>query len=206
MRGAGTPPGPGAAISRLARHVPVGAVYLAGLVPVAALAVEALLAGLGADPVKRIEHALGLAALQFLLAGLAITPLLRFAGVNLMRFRRAFGLVAFGLAAAHLAVWVVLDLQFRWSEIAADLTRRPYIIAGMAAFALLVPLALTSSDSALRRLGTLRWRRLHRLVYPAVLLGALHHLLTFKVPTPEAYAYLGIASALVALRLLPLRG
>jgi sulfoxide reductase heme-binding subunit YedZ len=203
-------PGPkamhAARIAGAIRRVPVWSVYALGSLPILLLGVEAATRGLGADPVKRIEHALGLAALQFLLAGLAVTPILRFWGVNLIRFRRALGLLAFGHAALHVAVWMMLDLQLRWSEIAADLTRRPYIVAGMVAFMLLIPLAATSNDSALRRLGALRWRRLHRLVYPAVLLAGVHHLLSFKVWTVESVAYFSVGAGLLALRLVPVAG
>jgi sulfoxide reductase heme-binding subunit YedZ len=184
-------------------RVPTGAVYLVGLVPAVLLTAEALVDGLGADPAKRIEHAFGTAAVQFLIASLAVTPLRRFAGINLLRWRRGLGLVAFAYALAHLAVWVVLDIQLRWDEIARDLMRRPYVIFGMAALLALLPLAFTSTDGAIRRMGALRWRRLHRLVYPAAILVALHVVAQAKVWAAEPVAYAAALVLLVGFRLVP---
>ncbi|MBD3763980.1 MAG: protein-methionine-sulfoxide reductase heme-binding subunit MsrQ [Rhodobacterales bacterium] len=191
------------AVNAAARRVPVRAVYALGLVPLALLVGRGVTGDLGVDPVKTIEHDLGLRALQFLLLGLCITPLRRFAGVNLLRFRRALGLTAFLYVALHLAVWLLLDLQLRWSEIGADLVKRPYIVLGMAGFAVLVPLALTSTDSAVRRMGAAAWRRLHRLTYAAVLLGAAHYLILVKAWPIEPILYALAAVALVLLRLWP---
>ena len=182
------------------RRVPSWAVYGLGLLPLAILIWQALTGALGIDPVKALEHQLGLTALQLLVAGLLVTPLRRWAGVNLIRFRRAIGVLAFIYAALHLLVWVLLDLQLRWSEIGADLARRPYVIVGMLGFACLVPLALTSNDWSVRRLGAVAWRRLHRLTYVAVLLGALHYLLLVKVWSAEPLLYALGAGGLVALR------
>jgi sulfoxide reductase heme-binding subunit YedZ len=184
-------------------RVPTGAVYLLGLVPLVLLVAGALADGLGADPAKRIEHAFGTAAVQFLIATLAVTPLRRLAGINLMRWRRGLGLVAFAYGVAHLGVWVVLDIQLRWDEIARDLSRRPYVIFGMAALVALLPLALTSTDGAIRRLGALRWRRLHLLVHPAAILVALHVVAQAKVWAAEPVAYAAALVLLVAFRLVP---
>jgi sulfoxide reductase heme-binding subunit YedZ len=175
-------------------------------VPLAALVWQALSGGLGIDPVKALEHQLGLTALQLLLAGLLVTPLRRWAGINLIRYRRAIGLLAFLYAVLHLLVWVLLDLQLRWSEIGADLVKRPYIIAGMLGLACLVPLAVTSNGWSVRRLGAAAWQRLHRLTYVAVLLGALHYLLLVKVWSAEPVLYALGAVVLVALRWLWRRG
>lgn len=189
-------------LNTLVRRVPTWVVYLGGAVPLALLVWRAVTDDLGADPVRALERQLGLLGLQFLLASLAITPLRRI-GLNLIRFRRALGLLAFGYLAVHLTVWVVLDLGFRWSELAADLVKRPYIIAGMAGFALLVPLAATSTNAAIRRMGPVAWGRLHRLVYLAVLAGVLHYILLSKVWTGNLLVYAGLALGLLALRLLP---
>jgi sulfoxide reductase heme-binding subunit YedZ len=177
-------------------------VYLAGLVPLAMLMWQATSGGLGVDPVKALERQLGLTALQLLLASLVITPLRRWTGVNLIRYRRAIGLLAFFYAGLHLLVWVTLDLQLRWAEIGADLVKRPYIIVGMLAFALLVPLAATSNAWSIRRLGALAWQKLHRLAYLAVLLGALHYLMLVKVWSAEPLLYAAGAAILVGLRAL----
>ena len=195
-----------ASLNGALRRVPTWAVYGLGLVPLAVLVWRALSGGLGIDPVKTLEHQLGLTALQLLLAGLLVTPLRRWTGVNLIRYRRAIGLLAFLYAALHLLVWLWLDLQLRWSEIGADLVKRPYVIVGMLGFACLVPLAMTSNGWSVRRLGAAAWQRLHRLAYAAVLLAALHYLLLVKVWSAEPLLYALAAAGLVALRWLWRRG
>jgi sulfoxide reductase heme-binding subunit YedZ len=195
-----------ASLNGALRRVPVWAVCGLGLVPLAVLVWRGLSGGLGIDPVKTLEHQLGLAALQLLLAGLLVTPLRRWTGVNLIRYRRAIGLLAFLYAALHLLVWLWLDLQLRWSEIGADLVKRPYVIVGMLGFACLVPLAMTSNGWSVRRLGAAAWQRLHRLAYAAVLLAALHYLLLVKVWSAEPVLYALAAAGLVALRWLWRRG
>ncbi|MFD1914066.1 protein-methionine-sulfoxide reductase heme-binding subunit MsrQ [Halodurantibacterium flavum] len=183
------------------RRIPVWLVWVLGLLPLVWLVVQAFRGGLGVDPVKALEHRLGLHGLQFLLLGLAITPLRRL-GLNLLRFRRAIGLIAFTYVMLHFAVWLSLDMQFEWNQIGRDLVRRPYILIGMAGLLLLIPLALTSNDASLRRLGARRWRLLHRLTYVAVLAGALHFVLLVKGWPAEPFLYLGAAAALLLLRLL----
>ncbi|MCA3452894.1 MAG: protein-methionine-sulfoxide reductase heme-binding subunit MsrQ [Rhodobacter sp.] len=195
-----------ASLNGALRRVPVWAVCGLGLVPLAVLVWRGLSGGLGIDPVKTLEHQLGLTALQLLLAGLVVTPLRRWTGVNLIRYRRAIGLLAFLYAALHLLVWLWLDLQLRWSEIGADLVKRPYVIVGMLGFACLVPLAMTSNGWSVRRLGAAAWQRLHRLAYAAVLLAALHYLLLVKVWSAEPLLYALAAAGLVALRWLWRRG
>lgn len=189
-------------LNGLARRVPTWVVYGLGLVPLGFLLWGALFGGLGIDPVKAIEHRLGELGLQLLLAGLAITPLRR-VGVNLIRFRRALGLLAFFYIALHLVAWIWLDMGLRWSEMAADLVKRPYVMLGMLGFAVLVPLALTSTNTAIRRMGPVAWGRLHKLVYVAILAGVLHLLLLTKVWTTEILVYAALALLLLALRLLP---
>lgn len=176
-------------------------VYALGALPLALLVADTLGGRLGVDPVKAIEHRLGEVALQLIVAGLCVTPLRRLAGVNLIRFRRQIGVLAFAYAGLHLLVWMSLDLQFRWAEIGADLVKRPYIVLGMAAFLLLLPLAATSNDLSLRRLGAARWRRLHWLAYPAALLAALHFVWLMKAWAAEPLLYLAGIAALLALRL-----
>lgn len=158
--------------------------------------------GLGVEPIKALERALGLFALKLLLAGLAITPLRRFAGLNLLRFRRAVGLLAFFYVVVHLLVWLVLDLQSP-ALIWADIVKRPYITVGMAAFALLIPLAITSNNASVRRLGAAGWRRLHRLVYPAAALAALHFAMLVKGFPVTPLVYAGILAVLLMLRIRP---
>jgi len=140
--------------------------------------------------------------LQFLVVSLAITPLRRL-GLNLIRFRRALGLLAFGYVALHLTAWVTLDMGLRWSEMAADLWKRPYVILGMVGFLALLPLAATSSNAAIRRMGPVAWARLHKLAYGALVAGLLHLALLSKVWTVEILVYCGLGLGLLALRLLP---
>lgn len=184
------------------RRVPPGVLYLLGVVPFGVLVWQALTGGLGIDPVRELEHRLGLYGLQFLIAGLMVTPLRRWTGINLIRYRRAIGLLAFFYVSLHLTTWVVLDLQLRWSEIGADLVKRPYIIVGMLGFLAMVPLAVTSNNVSVRRLGAASWARLHQLTYVAVLAGAAHYLILVKAWPLEPILYALVAAGLVALRFL----
>jgi methionine sulfoxide reductase heme-binding subunit len=189
-------------LNSFARRVPTWVVYGLGLVPLAFLVWGVVAGGLGVDPVKAIEHRLGELGLQFLLASLAVTPLRRL-GLNLLRFRRALGLLAFTYVALHLTAWIWLDMGLRWSEMAADLVKRPYVIVGMLGFVAMIPLAVTSTNAAIRRLGPLAWRRLHRLAYLALAAGALHLVLLSKVWTGEVLVYSGLALVLLGSRLVP---
>lgn len=189
-----------AALNTLVRRVQPWMLYAAAPLPAMWWLWLGLAGELGAEPIRALEQRLGEFALQLLVAGLAVTPARRWLGLNLMRLRRAIGLVAFFYVCLHLACWLVLDMNLLWGQILADIARRPYITVGMVAFALLVPLALTSSDAAIRRLGAPAWRRLHRLVYPAVILGGLHYLLLAKGFRLEPLAYLAAILALLSLR------
>jgi len=194
-----------ARLNAILRRLPTWPVWVLGLLPAVWLTWRLFTGGLGVDPVAVYERELGLLALQFLLASLCVTPILRLSGVNLIRFRRALGLLGFGHAALHLLVWVVLDKQFFWAEMGKDILKRPFITVGMVAFALLVPLALTSTDGAIRRLGAAGWRRLHRLAWPATILGAVHYLLVVKSWPIEPILYLAAALGLVGVRIVWLR-
>ena len=191
------------ALNRAARRIPVWVVYLLLALPIPWFFYQGLTGGLGRDPVKGLEHLYGLWALRLLIAGLAISPLRRVFGVNLLRFRRAIGVMTFVYALAHLAVWALLDVQ-GLSRIWADILKRPYITIGMAGFLCLVPLAATSNNWSLRKLGA-RWRKLHRLTYVAALLAALHFLWLAKGFQLEPLVYAGLVAALLIYRL-PLRG
>lgn len=191
-------------VNRALRRLPVWAVYAAGAIPAAVLLWGAVFGGLGPDPVKGLERPLGEWGLRFLIAALAVTPLTR-TGLRLMKFRRALGMLGFWYVLTHFTVWVVLDMGLYWPQIAGDLVKRPYIIVGFAGLLMLLPLAVTSTDGMVRRLGAQAWRRLHRLAYPAILAGAVHFLMIGKVWTTEALIYLGLVVALLALRLIPRR-
>ncbi|MCR8549149.1 protein-methionine-sulfoxide reductase heme-binding subunit MsrQ [Salipiger sp. P9] len=187
-------------INAAARRVPNWALYILCPLPALWLLWQGLTGGLGVEPIKALEHELGELALQLLIAGLCITPLRKLAGVNLLKFRRAVGLIAFLYVALHLLVWLALDVQIP-AQIWADIVKRPYITVGMLGFALLIPLALTSNNLSLRRLGGRRWRQLHRLTYGAVLLGALHYMMLAKGFQIEPLVYLTVVLGLLALRL-----
>jgi len=190
-----------AILNGAARRVPNWIFYVLGPLPAVWLFLQGVQGGLGVDPVKVIEHELGLIALQLLIAGLAITPLRRFAGLNLIKWRRPIGILAFVYVVLHLLTWVLLDMQLYWAQMLQDIAKRPYITIGMVGFVLLIPLAWTSNNRALRRMGAGAWQRLHRLVYPAVLLGAVHFVMVQKVWEAEALAYAGAVIMLLALRL-----
>ena len=189
-------------LNALARRVPTWVIYGLGLVPLGLLVWGAVFGGLGPDPVKAIERGLGKRGLQFLLASLAITPLRR-VGLNLVRFRRALGLLSFLYISLHLVAWVWLDMGLRWSEMLADLTKRPFVILGMIGFLVMIPLAATSWTGAIRRMGAAAWQRLHKLSYVAILAGVVHQALLSKVWTVEVLLYLGLGLGLLALRLVP---
>lgn len=193
------------AVGDAARRVPRWVVYAAGLLPALWVTFALFTGRLGADPVAAAEHRLGLTALQFLIATLAITPLMRFVGVKLIRQRRPLGLLAFTYAVLHFLVWLALDMQFLWGQIVEDLTTRWYFVVGMVGLLAMAPLAWTSRDSAIRAMGAARWRRLHRLAWVAAAAGALHYLLLVKTVTVEPLLYAGAVLALLGLRLIPRR-
>lgn len=183
-----------------ARRVPSWVIYVLGAIPFAALVYGAIFGGLGVDPVKALENELGQWGLRFLVASLAITPLMRL-GLRLLKFRRAIGLVGFYYICLHFMVWITLDLALRWGQIGTELYKRPFIVVGFAAFLLLIPLAVTSWNGAIRRLGAVAWRRLHRLAYPAILAGAVHYVMIGKVWSFDALFYLALTLVLLATRL-----
>lgn len=189
-----------------ARRLPEWAVWLAGSVPLALLVADTLAGRLGIDPVRDIEHRLGRTAIYLLAASLAITPLLRLARVNLMRLRRALGLLAFTYAALHLSAWLVFDMGLLWPQIVKDVIKRPYLVFGMAALAILLALALTSNAASLRRLGASGWRSLHRLVYLAAPLAVMHWLWSLKLWETKPLAWGAAILALLAMRAVPRRG
>lgn len=186
------------------RRVPVAILYIMGLVWAVWQFWLGATGGLGVEPIEALEHRYGKIALQLLVLGLAITPLRQAAGLNLMRFRRAIGVLCFGYLCAHLLVWAILDVQ-SLAAVWADIAKRPYVTIGMAGFVLLVPLALTSNNWAVRWLGPQRWRGLHRLVYPAALLGVGHYVWQAKGFQIEPLAYLAAVVVLLAMRIRPPR-
>ncbi len=185
------------------RRVPAWVLYILAPMPVLVIFYLGLTGALGIDPAKRIEHELGLWSLWLLIAGLAVTPLRRWVGLNLLKFRRAIGVITFFYLLAHLLTWLVLDVQFQ--NVWADIVKRWYITVGMAAFVLMLPLALTSNNWSLRWLGSGTWRKLHTLVYPIAILGSLHFLLLVKGFQWEPILYAAVIAVLLLSRVRPER-
>ena len=181
-------------------------IHLLALAPAAILGwqirAEALTGsgGLGADPVAEIEHRLGLWALRFLMLTLAITPLRQITHQSaFVRFRRMLGLYAFFYATLHFSAYLVLDLRGYWAQIFEEIVKRPYITVGFTAWLLLVPLAMTSTQAAIRRLGR-NWARLHKLVYAVGVLAVLHFWWLVKSDVREPALYAAILATLLGWR------
>jgi sulfoxide reductase heme-binding subunit YedZ len=189
------------AINKAIQRIPRWLVYTLGLVPAVAFFTLGVLDRLGADPMRALEQELGEWALRFLIATLCVTPLRQLTGINLIRYRRALGLLAFYYAAFHLTTYLVLDQGLDWASIWADIVKRPYITIGMVTFTLLVPLAVTSNNAAVRAMGGKAWARLHKLVYVAAIGAALHYLLVVKAWPLEPMIYAAIIAALLLYRL-----
>ena len=180
------------------------AVFLAALVPLGLIAARAWSEDLGANPVETLIHHFGDWALRLLLVTLAVTPLRRLTGWNqAVRLRRMLGLFAFFYASLHLTTYFVLDRSLLLEEILSDLTERPYIMVGFTAFVLLVPLAATSTNAMIRRLGGRRWRALHRIVYVAAIGGVVHFWWLVKADVREPFIYAALLALLLILRLPP---
>jgi methionine sulfoxide reductase heme-binding subunit len=177
------------------------AIYVAGMLPAVWYFYLGITDQLGADPQNTLERLLGLWALRFLILSLAVTPLRRLGGPSLIRYRRALGLLAFYYASLHLSVYLLLDQGLDLAAIWADIVKRPYITVGMFAFVTLVPLAVTSNNVMIRRLGGAAWQRLHRLVYVAAAAAAIHFVMVVKAWPPEPLIYAGIVAALLLFRL-----
>jgi sulfoxide reductase heme-binding subunit YedZ len=183
-------------VNRFLKGVPTWVVYLLGVLP----AVWVIYGGLTAiDPVRAIEWGLGLWAVRLLIATLFISPL-RWVGLNLLRFRRQLGLVAFAYVVLHFASWLTIDMGLRWSQILPDLVKRWYIVVGMSSLLILIPLAVTSNNRSIRAMGAKNWNRLHKLAYLATGLGMLHFLMVGKVYTAEVLIYASVLAALLMAR------
>jgi sulfoxide reductase heme-binding subunit YedZ len=178
--------------------------FLLCLVPLSLLVVRAFGIGgesLGANPVEELLHELGLWALRFLLATLAITPLRDLIGKPWpLMLRRMLGLFAFFYVLLHFLVWLIVDQELYWSGILTDIAKRPFITLGFAAFLLLIPLAVTSTNGMMRRLGK-RWKSLHRLIYLCAILGVWHFYWLVKADVREPLLYAGILAVLLGWRI-----
>lgn len=167
------------------------AVFVVALLPFARLVWEGVSGGLGANPIDKITDETGTWTLRFLLLTLAVTPLRRLSGWNVViSLRRMLGLFAFFYGTLHFLTWVVLDQFFAFDLMLKDVAKRPFITVGFTGFSLMIPLAATSTAAAIRRLGGRRWQRLHRLAYVSAIAGVTHYwwLVKADVTRPRRYA------------------
>ena len=188
--------------TRPTRFPPYGKplVFCVSLLPLVWLCWLAWQDRLGANPVETLSHRTGDWSLRFLLLTLAVTPLRRLSGWNwLLKFRRMLGLFAFFYVCLHLGVYLIFDQFFDPSAILEDIAKRPYITVGFAGFLLLIPLAVTSTNGMIKRLGR-NWQRLHRLVYLIGMLGVVHYWWLVKADISEPLLYAGLFTMLLGYR------
>ena len=177
------------------------AVFLLALVPFALLLIRALQNNLGPDPAQELSIETGEWTLRFLLITLALTPLRDFTGRSeFVRQRRMLGLFALFYATVHLLGWMTFILGFRWFAIVEELIERPYITVGFTSYLILFALGITSPKAMVRKLGK-NWKRLHRLVYLASILGVVHLLWILRTDIGEAVLYGSIVFVLLGYRI-----
>jgi methionine sulfoxide reductase heme-binding subunit len=186
------------------RRVPAWSIYILCAAWVAWLFWLGATGGLGAEPINALEREYGEFAIKLIVAGLVVTPLRDLTGVSLIKFRRAIGVSAFFVVFAHFTVWALLDLG-TISRIWEDIVKRPYITVGMLALLALIPLAATSNNLSVRRMGAAAWKRLHKLTYPAAILAAIHYLWIAKGFEWEPVLWTAVILGLLALRIRPIR-
>jgi sulfoxide reductase heme-binding subunit YedZ len=177
------------------------AVWIVALVPLARLLHGFWTDDLTVNPIEYVTRELGETGLQLLLASLALSPLRILFGIGWpITLRRLLGLFAFFYVVLHFTVWIVLDHFFDWRTMLDDVVKRPYITVGVAALLLLAPLAATSTTGMIRRLGGVAWRRLHRLVYVAAVLGVLHYIWLAKKVLVDPWVYAAVLALLLGIR------
>ena len=178
------------------------AVFALSLIPLALLLWKGWRHQLGANPIEYITRSTGWWTLTFLLITLTVTPLRRVAGWNwLLRLRRMLGLYAFFYACLHFTTYIWLDQFFDLASIGKDVVKRPFITVGFTAFVLLLPLAATSTNAMVKRLGAKRWQRLHRLIYAIAICGVLHFWWLVKKDIREPLAFAALVAVLLGARL-----
>ena len=179
------------------------ALFVLCLVPLVYLLWAAFTNHLGANPAQALSRRTGDWTLRFLCFTLAVTPLRQLTGAaELVRFRRMLGLYAFFYATLHLLAYAWFDMGFDWGDIVHDIPKRPFVLAGFAAFVLMIPLAATSFNRAMKALGGRRWKALHRLVYAVAVIALLHFwwMRAGKHDFAEPMAYIAIVSVLLGWR------
>ncbi len=171
------------------------------VLPLVALVAEGVAGELGANPIEAVEHETGEWTIRFLLGSLAVTPLIRATGWGWLIAQRKFlGLAAFWWGLAHFGAYVGLDYFFDWAAIGEDIAKHLWVLAGMTALACMVPLALTSTRWAVRRLGGARWTRLHRLAYVAAVAACVHYFWAVKKDVVEPVVFSVLLAGLLAAR------
>lgn len=176
--------------------------YIACSIPFAKLLIAYFTDSFGPDPVAVITHTTGVWALNLLMATLMITPLRNFSHWQwLARLRRPIAIYAFVYASLHVLAYFVFDQFFDWPEIGKDITKRPYMMAGMASFVLMLPLVVTSTTGMMKRMGGRRWQMLHRLTYPVAVGAVLHYFWLVKLDITQPAIYAIILLALFCARL-----
>ena len=185
-------------VNQSLRRVPTWTIYIVGAAWVVWMFYLAATNQMGPEPINALEREYGELGLKLIVLGLMVTPLRTWTGVNLLKFRRAIGVTAFFVVLAHFLVWAVLDVQSfgrMWTEV----VKRPYVTVGMIAFVLMVPLALTSNNRSIRKLGA-NWRKLHKLTYPIAAFAVLHYIWLVKGFQIEPIIYGMIVGVLLVLR------
>jgi methionine sulfoxide reductase heme-binding subunit len=176
-------------------------IFINALVPLALLLWDAWQGKLGANPQEFALRTTGFLTLIFLLITLAVTPLRKLTGMNeLIKFRRELGLFAFFYSFLHFTTYIWFDREFNLSSTAADIVQRPFIAVGMAAFFMLIPLAVTSTNSMIKRLGGKRWQQLHKLTYLIAIAGVLHYYMIVKTDVIMPLAFAAVTAILLGYR------
>ncbi len=182
------------------RKVPAWTIYIVSALWAVWLFYLALTGGLGVEPINALEREYGELGLKLLILGLLVTPLRKWTGVNLIKFRRAIGVTTFFMILAHFLVWAVLDVQ-TFERVWMEIVKRPYVTVGMLSFVMMIPLAVTSNNLSVRKLGAASWRKLHKLTYPIAVLGGVHYLWLVKGFQIEPIIYMAVILGLLAPRL-----
>ena len=188
-------------LNTLLRSLPVSILYCILPIPIPLYFYFGIVNRLGPDPLKYLEHKYGELGLILLLVTLSISPILKYTKINLVKFRRCIGLVAFYYIISHICVYLFLDIGLSMDILISDLKKRYYIIAGFFAFVTLIPLAITSNNIALRKLNFRTWKKIHNFIYVALMLSIFHFILMSKTWTGELYFYIALTVFILILKI-----
>ena len=188
-------------LNTLLRSLPVSLLYCTLSLPIPVYFYLGVVNRLGPDPLRYLEHKYGELGLILLLVTLSISPILKYTKINLVKFRRCIGLVAFYYIVSHICVYLFLDIGLSMDILISDLKKRYYIIAGLFAFITLIPLAITSNNFAVRKLNFKSWKKIHNLIYIAIVSSIFHFILMSKTWTGELYFYMAVTVILLILKI-----